>query len=142
MKKCNQCGIVKPFEEFNRDRTREDGRRSNCKLCHNSNERERDRRRRESGELKIKDVKLGMSHSTASSRLRKMIMFKLAQELGHDICYRCYEKIETLEEFSVDHKVSWQNSQNPVDLFFDLNNISFSHLGCNISNKGRRNIIG
>ncbi|MBP7540882.1 MAG: hypothetical protein KA802_13235 [Saprospiraceae bacterium] len=39
----------------------------------------------------------------------------------------------TRETFSIEHKVSWLNSNNPVELYFDLNNISFSHLSCNIS---------
>lgn len=33
MKACTYCGVVKPPSEFPRDRTRPNGRRSNCKAC-------------------------------------------------------------------------------------------------------------
>ncbi|MHC3004167.1 hypothetical protein OK17_18245 [Gordonia sp. GN26] len=33
LKRCPDCGIDKPAYQFNRDRTKRDGRRSYCKLC-------------------------------------------------------------------------------------------------------------
>lgn len=48
------------------------------------------------------------------------------------------EKISR-ENFSVEHKIPWLDSENPVKLYFDLDNIAFSHLSCNIG-AGRRNI--
>lgn len=75
---------------------------------------------------------LGMSHGTASHRLRKEILFSLVCKLGENICYRCNEKIETVSEISIEHKQSWQSSSEPIKTFFDLDNIAFSHLRCNI----------
>ena len=88
---------------------------------------------------KKKLQQLGMPHGTASNRLKKMIMFRLLQEVGKDMCFQCGEKIESVEELSVEHKIPWLNSKNPVDLFFDLDNIAFSHLKCN-ARAARRHI--
>lgn len=72
---------------------------------------------------------LGMNVSTAISQLRKMILFKLAQETNRDICFRCGERIATIKQFSIDHKKPWLNTD--PNLFWDLDNIAFSHSGCN-----------
>lgn len=76
--------------------------------------------------------KLGMSCGKANNILRKSIMFYLVQQLNLDICYRCGTKIETIGEFTIEHKVDWLNSEKPVELFFNLENISFSHYTCNV----------
>lgn len=84
---------------------------------------------------------LGMPLGTASHKLRKNLLFHFAKKLGVDVCYRCNGKIKTVEEFSIEHKISWLNGDNPKALFFDLeNNIGFSHLKCNVnaSKKQRR----
>lgn len=88
-----------------------------------------------------KAEQLGMPSGTASSRLKKILMFELAKLTGKDICYRCNKLIETVEEFSLEHKVPWLDSANPIESFFDLNNIAFSHLSCNISDSRRRYCI-
>ena len=86
-----------------------------------------------------KSKQLGMPYGTASQRLKKMIMFKLVKELKRDFCYRCGERIEHFKEISVDHKKSWLHKSN--ELFWDLDNISFSHLSCNSANSASsRNI--
>lgn len=72
-----------------------------------------------------------MAHGTASGRLRKMIMFELLHETGNLLCFQCGEKIEKIEELSIEHKIPWLDSENPKELFFDLDNIAFSHLSCN-----------
>lgn len=79
---------------------------------------------------------LGEPFGTATSRLRKMLMFDMAKRLDEDKCYRCGVKIETLEEFSIEHTVSWQGNENPRETFFDLSKISYSHLSCNSSAGG------
>ena len=81
------------------------------------------------GSVKKKSDQLGMPFGTASGRLKKMIMLRLLQRLGEDVCYRCGKKIETYQELSVDHKVDWLDVD--PDLFWDLGNISFSHRECN-----------
>ena len=80
---------------------------------------------------KIKREALSMPFGTAQNRLRKAIMFQMIQKLGLDICFQCGKKIETIEELSIEHKISWLYSNNPKELFFDLDNIAFSHLKCN-----------
>lgn len=74
---------------------------------------------------------LGMPFGTATSKLRKALMFKMARELKIDDCYRCGLIIETIDDFSIEHKNSWMFSENPVKAFFDLENIAFSHMSCN-----------
>jgi glutamyl/glutaminyl-tRNA synthetase len=82
---------------------------------------------------KIKADLLGMPAGTASARLKKMILFKLVKGADLDTCYRCGYKIEDIDELSIEHMISWQLSENPVETFFDLDNVSFSHLNCNVS---------
>lgn len=86
---------------------------------------------------KKKNEQLGMSYGAASSRLKKSIMFDFAQKLGLDVCHQCGEKIERVEDISVEHKEPWLDSDDPVGKFFCLGNIAFSHLSCN-SGAGRR----
>lgn len=78
-----------------------------------------------------KKEQLGMNPSTAAGRLRKNVLFSLVQRCGEDLCHQCGNKIETPEELSIEHKTPWLDSEDPVRLFFDLDNISFSHLSCN-----------
>ena len=39
----------------------------------------------------------------------------------------------TRETFSIEHKETWLDKDKAKELFFDLTNISFSHLSCNIA---------
>ena len=78
-----------------------------------------------------KTEQLGMNPSTAQHRLRKDLMFSLIKECGLDTCFQCGDKITTVRELSIEHKVPWLDSENPIDLFFDLDNVAFSHLSCN-----------
>lgn len=77
-----------------------------------------------------KQKQLGMNPSTASGRLVKDILFKFVKEAGHK-CFICSGEM-TRETFSVEHKTPWLDSEDPVKLFFDLENIAFSHKSCNI----------
>lgn len=72
---------------------------------------------------------LGMNPSTASGRLVKDLLFRFVVESGYR-CFRCGEEL-TRDTFSVDHKVPWLHSEAPVELYFDLDNVSFSHFTCN-----------
>ena len=76
----------------------------------------------------VKDF-LGMDKGTAMHRLKKIIMFELAKKAGIDRCHRCKLLINNVEEFSVEHIESWL--WKDVELFWDINNIAFSHLACN-----------
>ena len=83
-----------------------------------------------------KSEQLGMPYSKASYLLHKQILFHLVQKSGLDTCFRCGERISCCAELSIDHKVAWLYSADPLDLFFDLGNIGFSHRQCN--SKSRR----
>jgi hypothetical protein len=86
-----------------------------------------------SGNNERKDALLGEPHGTANSRLRKMLLFRYVQFAEHDACYRCGFKIERVEDFSIEHKESWQKAANPRAAFFDLTGVLFSHLRCNVA---------
>ncbi len=74
---------------------------------------------------------LGMDYGTASNRLIKDILFSFIKRSGLR-CYHCDGEL-TRETFSIEHKVPWLDSKTPAKLFFDLENISFSHRSCNIA---------
>ncbi len=80
-----------------------------------------------------KAKQLGMPHGTATARLRKKILFHLILLQDLDLCYRCKEKIKSIDNLSIEHKIDWLDSEDPIKLFFDINNIAFSHLSCNVS---------
>jgi len=89
-----------------------------------------------------KDEQLGTSHGAASSKLRKMLLFAFVQDVCLDACFRCGRKITKLSEFSIEHKEAWQDSDDPRGRFFDLQNIAFSHLRCNVSHTSQRSKSG
>jgi hypothetical protein len=72
---------------------------------------------------------LGMPPGTAANRLRKNILFSFMKRLKEDVCFKCGACIERVEDLSIEHKLPWEN-RSP-ELFWDLNNIAFSHLYCN-----------
>lgn len=82
---------------------------------------------------KVKKKQLGCSVGTASNKLRKNLLFSLSQKLAMNVCHRCCQLIESVDDFSIDHKVDWLHSVDPVKLFYDLDNIAFSHLKCNVN---------
>lgn len=82
---------------------------------------------------KKKDEQLGMPLGTASAKLRKSILFSLLRESHKNVCYQCGRIIDEEGELSIEHKIPWLDSDNPKELFFNLENIAFSHLSCNIS---------
>jgi len=84
-----------------------------------------------------KNEQLGMPYGTACGRLRKMILLSLIKELGQNTCFQCGNAIETVAELSIEHKIPWIDNPN---LFWELDNIAFSHLLCNI--KAARTIPG
>jgi hypothetical protein len=80
-----------------------------------------------------KDATLGMAHGTANGRLRKNILFFLLRKHNENICVRCDLSIETVEELSIEHIKPWEGIS--AELFWDLQNIAFSHLRCNIPHR-------
>lgn len=83
-----------------------------------------------------KTKQLEMSPSNAGYKLQKALLVSLIQRLGLDVCFRCHQKIEA-SDITIDHKVAWLHSDDPKKLFFDLENIGFSHSRCNSSNRRR-----
>lgn len=81
---------------------------------------------------------LGMPYGTACARLRKALLYECASRLGLCVCFQCGEPIEDVESFSIDHKEAWMSANDPVDAFFNLDNIAFSHLSCNIKAASRQ----
>ena len=88
---------------------------------------------------KRKDGLLGQPHGTANNKLRKMLVYSLAQSCGRDICYRCEKKIDSIDEFSIDHIKPWQAAASPKESFFDLSNVAFSHMRCNLDSRVPKN---
>ncbi len=74
--------------------------------------------------------------STARQHLLRKIIFDLVQKTDRDFCYRCSQRIVDLSDFSIDHKVPWLGQDNEEELFFNLENIGYSHRSCNY--KARR----
>lgn len=69
--------------------------------------------------------------SKAVYRLNRSLLLKYVRLAGQDKCYRCGKVIECVSDFSIDHKTPWRHAPNAEELFYDLDNIAFSHLLCN-----------
>lgn len=76
-----------------------------------------------------KSEMLGMSFSTARSRLERDILFDFVKKSGKQ-CFRCGKKL-VRNNFSIDHKKTWSRSKNPRKTFFNVKNVAFSHHDCN-----------
>lgn len=76
---------------------------------------------------------LGMSEGKAYSLLRRQITFMLIKEAHRDICHRCGAQILDPFDCTVEHKLPWLD-QDPA-LFWDLENIAFSHKKCNVPHR-------
>jgi hypothetical protein len=80
-----------------------------------------------------KDIKqqraalLGMPYGTAEKHLRKSMLHALAQQCGKDICRWCQTKIESHSDLAVVHLHDWADD---AALYWDLNNVAFSHVSC------------
>ena len=72
---------------------------------------------------------LGMPQGTAMNRLRKMVLFRQLKKYRDNICARCEKEIENVEQLSIEHVKPWEGRS--AELFWDMDNIAFSHLDCN-----------
>jgi hypothetical protein len=77
-----------------------------------------------------------LGKGASSHKLDRMIIMKLIQLTGQDNCFQCGQQIEDVITLSIEHKEPWQGADDPKATFFDLENIAFSHLRCNISANG------
>jgi hypothetical protein len=85
-----------------------------------------------------KSKQLGMPIGTATHRLRKLIMFDLLKKFRLNFCFQCSEEIISVDDLSIEHKTPWLDSDNPLELFYSLDNIAFSHSHCNIKAARRK----
>ena len=81
-----------------------------------------------------------MNPGTAYHRLRKMILWKYIKLAGDNTCFQCGEEIVIIDDLSVEHKIPWLDSKEPIRMFFDEENIAFSHLSCNIRASKRHRV--
>lgn len=79
--------------------------------------------------LKNKEV-LGTSMSNATMRLLRSLVFDYICRMHDNYCYRCKLPM-TRQDFSIEHIKEWRGAENGQELFFDIDNISYSHLKCN-----------
>lgn len=86
-----------------------------------------------------KSAFLGMPYGTASNKLRKMVLFDLLCQMKHNCCFKCKKEIENVDQLSMEHMRPWEGRSK--ELFWDLNNISFSHLRCNKPHKYPSRVI-
>ena len=87
-----------------------------------------------------KTLQLGMNPSTASGRLVKDLLWSLIKETGQDACCKCGDPMSR-ETFSIEHVTPWLDSEDPVGLYFDLGNIAYSHLRCNVADKRTKIVV-
>jgi hypothetical protein len=80
----------------------------------------------------LKTKQLGMPIGTASNKLRKSILWKYIVLSGDNFCFQCGSEIISQDDLSIEHKIPWLHSKDPLSLFMDLDNIAFSHLSCNV----------
>lgn len=83
-----------------------------------------------------KQLQLGMNPSTASHRLVKDILWKFVSSSSKS-CYKCGKDM-CRETFSIEHVEPWLDSTDPVGLYFDLDNIKFTHLRCNVASARKK----
>src|ERR1700681_3132346 len=74
---------------------------------------------------------LGQSFDKATRKLRNLVLLNLLVLSGRNSCFRCHELMTENRPPTIDHEEAWRSAEDPISRFFDLENIQFSHLGCN-----------
>jgi hypothetical protein len=80
---------------------------------------------------------LGMSFGKARNKLVNIIFLHLAKLSGTSACFKCGKEIVSPNEISIEHKKPWLDVS--PDLFWNLDNIAFSHRKCNKADRTPRN---
>lgn len=78
------------------------------------------------------DIFLWMPYWTAKYKLMRKILFSLLLETNRTKCFRCWKEM-TENDYSIEHIEHWYNID--INKFWDLKNITFSHLVCNSKEK-------
>jgi len=73
----------------------------------------------------------GMSIDTARRKLVKNLLFEFMYHNNSNICFRCKNPILSPEDLAIEHVQDWVD--NP-ELFWDLSNLTFSHINCDRRN--------
>ncbi len=84
--------------------------------------------------LKIWKEQLGIDFGKANLRLFKMVVWNMARKSGMDKCSHCKQPIDEPDHLSLEHIEPWRGTNDREarpHLFWDLNNIAFSHMWCN-----------
>jgi hypothetical protein len=84
---------------------------------------------------------LGVAYGTARNKLIKNLLWNFVRSSNLNICFQCNEKINNIEDLSIEHKIPWQSAADPISAFYDLENIAYSHLKCNMKAGGKLNTI-
>jgi ketosteroid isomerase-like protein len=70
----------------------------------------------------------GARNLLVKALLRELLSFKFGSE-----CFRCGDQITPDEEFHIDHKISWEHHEKPLETYLDVTNVAFSHSSCNVA---------
>lgn len=81
----------------------------------------------------VKAKQLGINYAQASNRLARLMLFSLLVKHRENVCHRCGGVIASIGELSLDHKQAWLHVD--VGLFWDTDNVAFSHRCCNSSHR-------
>ena len=84
------------------------------------------------------DTLLGQNISTATHTLRINVMHSMADRLGLLECPKCDSRIESARDLSIDHIDPWRGVS--AELFWDLDNIQFTHKWCNKTDRPGRKL--
>lgn len=64
----------------------------------------------------------------------KDVLWSLIVKTEQNNCCKCGEEMSR-ETFSIEHLEPWLDSEDPIGLYFELENIGFSHLRCNVEDR-------
>lgn len=71
---------------------------------------------------------LGVVPTTARNRLMRDLLWHNLPKPA--LCWRCNLPMSR-DTFSIEHKVPWLHAENAAELYFDLDNVTYSHQTCN-----------
>jgi len=101
VKKCADCGDIKPLSEFHKDSRKKDGRRSKCKNCRihenasqytRTTKYNRTKKYKNFSEIKYKDLELKQSHKCLICGKREALVIDHSHQHGAVrglLCNRC-----------------------------------------------------
>jgi len=79
--------------------------------------------------VKIKKL-LGDETKAARFKLLRALAYEYMKMKFHGLCHNCHKFVER-EDFSLEHIIPWMNSFDPKRFFYDVQNLTISHISCN-----------